>query len=100
MKSTLARMVALAFIATAAPATAQAPAPAPSDAKAPPQPPAQPGTKLNLKLDNPGQYTRETPRDSGAEVLPGLGADARPIEKAPPSGARTSPYPSEPSAGR
>jgi hypothetical protein len=104
MRSTLARIVALAFVATAAPAAAQAPAAAaPSDAKAPQQPPAQPGTKLNLKLDNPAQYSRETPRDGGAEVLPALGSNARPIpiEQAPPrSGARTSPYPPDTNPGR
>jgi hypothetical protein len=87
-------LVAFSLLAAAGPVAAQAPAPAPSDAKASQQPPAQPGTKLNLKLDNPAQYSRETPREGGsADVLPSLGANARPIEKAAPSAERTSPYP-------
>ncbi len=59
--------VAFSLLAAAglAAAQAQAPAPAPSDAKASPPPPAQAGTKLNLKLDNPAQYSRETPREGG-----------------------------------
>jgi len=100
----LSLLAAFALLAAAGPAAPQAPAPAPSDAKASPQPPAQTGPKLNLKLDNPAQYSRETPREDGrsADLLPSLGADARVVEKekAPPSGARTSPYPSEPSPGR
>ncbi|HEY8251144.1 MAG TPA: hypothetical protein VIG70_11085 [Burkholderiales bacterium] len=96
-------LVAFVLLAAAGPAAPQAPAPAPSDAKASPQPPAQPAPKLNLKLDNPAQYSRETPREGGGspDVLPSLGADARTMEKAAPlSGSRTSPYPAEPSAGR
>jgi len=88
--------VAFSLLAAAGPAAPQAPAPAPSDAKTSQQPPAQPERKLNLKLDNPAQYSRETPRDGGsADVLPSLGADARPVEKTTPSAVRTTPYPTD-----
>jgi len=94
-------LAAFALLAAAGPAAPQAPAPAPSDAKASPQPPAQTGPKLNLKLDNPAQYSREAPREGGeSAVLPSLGADARVVEKAPLSGARTSPYPQDTNPGR
>ena len=96
------RLVALAF-AAALPAAAQTPAPAPSSAQAPQQPAAQPGTSLNLKLNDPARYTRETPRDGGsADVLPSLGGDARslPARDSTPARSSTSPYPQDTNPNR
>ena len=95
------RLVALAF-AAAWPAAAQTPAPAeerPASPRA--SPPASPGPRLNLKLDNPAQYSRETPKDSGsAEPLPALGGDARSLPAREPASSRTSPYPQDSNPGR
>jgi hypothetical protein len=51
---------------------------------------------LNLKLDNPGQYAREAPQETGgkAEPLPSLGADARPVPTTP-TPTTTRPFPAD-----
>jgi hypothetical protein len=85
----------------------QAPQPAPveeprNSPRASPAP--SPGPRLNLKLDNPAQYSRETPKDSGsADVLPSLGGDARslPVVRDPtPTGNSSSPYPQDSNPNR
>jgi hypothetical protein len=94
-------LVALALAAAALPAAAQTSAPAeerpPSSRAAPPPSPAP---RLNLKLDNPAQYSRETPRDgAGAELLPALGGDARPIPARPLSNPLDGPFPKDSQRG-
>ena len=71
-------LVAFSLIACAA--VAQAPKPAATEERpAAPQTTA-PRPPLNLKLDNPSQYTTVLPREkAGADGLPALGADARPL---------------------
>jgi hypothetical protein len=56
--------------------------------------PAAPAPSLNLKLDNPGQYAREAPREGGGEPLPSLGADARVVTPAP-TAPSTKPFPKD-----
>ena len=74
------RKAALFFVfpllAAADPAAPQAPKPAPPEER-----PAAPAPQLNLRLDEPGRFARETPReDSGsARALPSLGDNARPL---------------------
>ncbi|HZO01921.1 MAG TPA: hypothetical protein VFB93_12035 [Burkholderiales bacterium] len=72
-----AAFAALSLSAAAAVASDQAPKPAPAEERsAPPAAPAAP--RLNLRLDNPGGYARETPREGAADAaLPALGGDAR-----------------------
>jgi hypothetical protein len=95
------RLAALAF-AAAWPAAAQTPAPAeerPPSSRAAPAP--SPGPRLNLKLDNPAQYSRETPRDSGsAELLPALGGDARALPAREPMSSRNPTYPQDSNPNR
>jgi hypothetical protein len=84
----------------------QTPQPAPAEerpASPPASPAASPGPRLNLKLDNPAQYSRETPQDSGsAELLPALGGDARslPARESTPSRNSSSPYPQDSNPNR
>ena len=65
------------------------------------KPPA-PAPRLNLRLDNPAQYARETPKeDADTRSLPGLGAGALPL---PPDAPRIrsdagSPYPKDTAPG-
>ena len=92
-------LVTLAFSQekTATPSSAQ---------PAPQHKPAEPGTGLDLKLEDPALSTRprirfgpaEQPQDAGP--LPSLGADARKAEEIPRSGSRTSPYPPDTNPGR
>jgi hypothetical protein len=98
------RLAALAFAAAAWPAAAQTPAPAEErPASSPASPAPSPSPRLNLKLDNPAQYSRETPQDSGsAELLPALGGDARslPATASTPSRNASSPYPQDSNPNR
>ncbi len=100
------RLAALAFAAAAWPAAAQTPAPAEERPASPSASPApSPGPRLNLKLDNPAQYSRETPKDSGsAEPLPSLGGDARSLPARDPArdstSSRNSPYPQDSNPNR
>ena len=85
---------------------AQTPAAAPSPEQPQQQQPrAEPGTSLNLKLEDPALSSRPQirfgpaePQDAGG--LPSLGADARRVEEIPRSGSRTSPYPPDTNPGR
>ena len=93
--------VALSLLAAAGPAAAQAP-------QAPKPAPAEERPRLNLKLDNPGQYARETPREAAGgnkdakDNLPSLGGNAVSFEPSPASRSRTptSPYPKDTETGR
>ena len=68
----------IALMAAAACVFAQAPKQVPPEEREP----AKPAPRLNLKLDNPGQYAREVPRDDKTgDGLPTLGANARPLPK-------------------
>ena len=70
-----AAFAALSLSAAAAVASDQAPKPAPAEERSAPAPAAP---RLNLRLDNPGGYARETPREGAADAaLPALGGDAR-----------------------
>jgi hypothetical protein len=80
-------------------AAAQAPKPAAKDEQ-PVAPPAAPArAPLNLKLDNPSQYATQLPREKGAEGLPTLGSDARPLPAPDPDSPRN-PYPKDTTPGR
>ena len=83
----------IALMAAAGCAFAQAPKQVPPEERQP----AKPAPRLNLKLDNPGQYAREVPRDDkSADNLPTLGGNARPLPKADvPVHARPYPVDSE-----
>ena len=72
--------VAFAFLAAAGPAAPQTQQPAPAAKEERPAAPqtTAPRPPLNLKLDNPSQYTTESPRQK-TDGLPALGADARPL---------------------
>lgn len=104
MKAAVALLVALAFVA-AGPATAQAPAPAPGGQPQQQQPKEEPGTSLNLKLEDPALSSRPPirfgPAEDNAGSLPSLGADARAIEKssAPRPSSGTSPFPPDTNPG-
>jgi hypothetical protein len=81
----------------AAAAAAQAPQPAPTEERA-----AAPRPRLNLKLDGAAQYSREAPREEarGAESLPSLGANARPMPTtSTPTPSSTRPYPKDTERG-
>jgi len=90
-------LVAFSLLAAAGSAASQAPDPAP-----PPQErSAAPGPRLNLKLDKPADYARETPREGaagGADGLPSLGANARPMP-ATPTPTTTRPFPADSERG-
>ena len=76
----------LALLAAAGAAAAQAPKPAAEEEKRTESAPSAP-RRLNLKLDNPSQYSRELPRDDAApasSTLPTLGGNALPMEAPPP----------------
>ena len=57
-----------------------------------------PAPRLNLKLDNPAQFVRETPPPEpakGADGLPSLGGNAATLERTPTRAERPSPYPKD-----
>jgi hypothetical protein len=79
-------------------ACALGPAAAQTGLNAPAEPKERERRPLNLKLENPSSWATTAPdAEKRTESLPTLGGDARKVEQLPPSGARTSPYPSEPS---
>jgi hypothetical protein len=97
-------LAACALLAAAGPASSQEKPTLPSSA-ASEQKPAEPGTNLDLKLEDPALSSRPRirfgpaePQDAGG--LPSLGADARKVEEIPRSGSRTSPYPPDTNPGR
>ena len=109
MKAALALLSGCALLAAtgAALSQAQTQPTAPAPAQAPqPQPPAEPGTSLNLKLEDPALSSRPrirfgpTEQQQDAGGLPSLGADARRVEEIPRSGSRASPYPPDTNPGR
>ena len=54
--------------------------------------------RLNLKLDNPAQFVRETPPaepGKGADTLPSLGGNAVTLERTPTRAERPPPYPKD-----
>ena len=62
------------------------------------RPDPAPAPRLNLKLDNPAQFVRETPPPEpvkGAETLPSLGGNAMTLERTPTRVERPSPYPKD-----
>jgi hypothetical protein len=85
-------LFALSLAAAAGALATEPPKPAP-----PPAPEPQPGPRLNLKLDNPGRYAQEAPRESG-EPLPTLGGDARAMP-AVPTVPSTRPFPKDTERG-
>jgi hypothetical protein len=91
--------IALPLLAAAGPAASQAPKPAPQEERPAAAPEAAPGPRLNLKLDDAGRYTRETPREGGSyEALPSLGDGARPLPTIP-SSTSTRPFPKDSERG-
>ena len=59
----------------------------------------RPAPRLNLKLENPGQYARETPPETGkADPLPSLGGDARVVTPVP-TAPSTRPFPKDTERG-
>jgi len=64
----------------------------------------EPAPRLNLKLDNPAQFVRETPPaepGKGTDALPSLGGNAVTLERpAAPRVERPSPYPKDVETGR
>jgi hypothetical protein len=97
-----------AFSLLVAPGLGMPQAPQPAPAQEPPassraSAAASPGPRLNLKLDNPAQYSRETPKDSGsADALPSLGGDARSlpvVRDSTPTRNSSSPYPQDTNPG-
>lgn len=104
MKAAFAAFAACAFVTMA---FSQEKTTTPSSAElAPQQKPAEPGTGLNLKLEDPALSSRPriqfgpAPQQQDAGGLPSLGADARKVEEIPRSGSRTSPYPPDTNPGR
>ncbi|HWM43020.1 MAG TPA: hypothetical protein VNP36_11325 [Burkholderiales bacterium] len=95
-----------AFSLLFAPGLGMSQAPQPAPAEEPPasrlaSPAASPGPRLNLKLDNPAQYSREMPKDSGsAERLPSLGGDARSLPARDPTASRNAVYPQDSNPNR
>jgi hypothetical protein len=91
-------IVAFSLLAASGLATPQAPKPAATEER-PASPPA-PGPRLNLKLDDPARYTRETPRE-GDGALPSLGGDARrlPATSYPTPMETTRPFPKDTERG-
>jgi hypothetical protein len=71
--------IAIALLGAAGPGAAQAPKPDPAAER-----PAAPAPRLNLKLDNPARYARESPVEGGGAALPALGGDARPLPATSP----------------
>jgi hypothetical protein len=91
--------IAFPLLAAAGPAAPEAPKPGPSEER-PASSPVSPGPRLNLKLDDPARYTRETPREGNgsADALPSVGGNARPL---PASSTPTTPpsYPKDTERG-
>ena len=72
----------------------------PDEKRAEPAP--APAPRLNLKLDNPAQFVRETPADAskGTETLPSLGGNAMTLERTPTRSERPSPFPKDSETNR
>jgi len=88
----------LILLTGAAAAQTQRPAPAPAPAPAEERPAAAPSRPLNLKLDGrASDYTREAPRESQSDNLPGLGEGAIDIKSLPTPRSETvrTPYPAD-----
>jgi hypothetical protein len=93
-------LVALSLVADIALAQTEKP-PAREERAAPAQEErTAPAPRLNLKLDNAGNYAREVPReDAGSAQLPALGGDARPMPAKPLSDPLDGPFPKDSERG-
>ena len=87
--------VAFSLLAASGPASPQASKPAPAEER-----PASSLVvpRLNLKLDNPAQYSQE--REGGsADALPSLGGDARPLPAKGETPTSARPFPKDTERG-
>lgn len=87
-------VVAFLLLAGAGPAAPQTPKPGPPEKR-----PAADGPRLNLKLDDPRQYTRETPGEGSAGALPSLGENARALPPPSPMSTTARPFPKDTERG-
>ena len=90
-------LVALSLVSGAAAAQAQKPA---AQEERPAVSNPSPAPRLNLKLDDPGRYTREEPREgAGSAALPTLGGDARQLPARTANTPLDGPFPKDTERG-
>ena len=96
------RQVLIAALLCGMASHAVAQAQKPDEKRAEPAPAPAPAQRLNLKLDNPAQFVRETPADAskGTETLPSLGGNAMTLERTPTRSERPSPFPKDSETNR